>query len=68
MICKCINIYMFVLVTMATTPRTTGITATGKQFYENTKKYISLTHVTDNIVYKLMHYWIEYNPTYLKIC
>ena len=52
---------------MATTPGTTGTTTTGEQFYENTKKYTLLIHLTDKIVYKSMHYWIDYNSAYLKI-
>ena len=52
---------------MATTPQTTGFLATGEPFYENTKKYTLLIHVTDRIVYKSMHYCIDYNSAYLKI-
>ena len=58
---------MYIMVKISTAPRTNGITATSEQFYENTKKYMSLTHITDNAANKLMHYCIDYNPTYLKI-
>ena len=58
---------MYIVVTISAAPRTTGITTTGEQFYENTKKYTSLTQVTDKTAYKLMHYCIDYYPTYLKV-